>query len=154
MLFEQRKHILLSNKAFAAYSAIMVALLGFQNTAFAESKYDGNTLKNSTDDLGRVSVEHTPGSIPTVEVPNVTINQAQDFVERKGFDIVELLQIAAQPISIVMFIIGAIIAVVGSAGKTGAVMKGIIVMVIAVIVYAATMDAPTLVDFGNKWLKE
>lgn len=154
MLFEQRKHVLLSNKAFAAYGAVIFGLFSFQNAAFAESRYDGDTLNNATDDLKGVTVEHTPGTIPTVEVPDVSINQAQDFVERKGFDVVELFQIAAQPISIVMFIIGAIIAVVGAAGKTGAVMNGIIVMVIAVVVYAATMDAPALVDFGNKWLKE
>lgn len=116
--------------------------------------YSNDTLTHSKDKMDGVVINGTSNDeIPTVEMPNVTIDVAQNFVERKGFDIIALLQTFAQPFSIALFIFGAFLALIGAFGKTGAVLKGLLVMGIAVIVYATVMYAPQLLDLGNGWLK-
>lgn len=145
--------------------AVMVAMvLSFSSVAFAEST-QGQTF--STEGLGQTSSTTTNGQInkvqvttdpnvnggvPTVSLPNVQIDQAQKFVERKGFEVIGLLQKFVQPFAIFIFIICAMMAGVGTFGNSSLVGKGIWGMVIAVLIYAIVLSAPELLDFMNAWL--
>lgn len=144
-----------------ASSAVLSVAVGLyclpSKIAFAAEKstYSSDTLKNSSDKMTGVSITSgaTPDDVPSVGVPNVSIDVAEQYVERKGFDVIGLMQTFAQPFTIALFIFGAFLALVGAFGKTGAVLKGVIVMALAVVIYAVVLYAPQLMDLGNAWLK-
>lgn len=139
-----------------ALLAVMLLMLLMPSVALAASYTDQGLGENSHDPLTGVTVnrdEAVNGGVPTVNLPNVQIEQAKDFAERKGFDIVNLLQVFGQPFAIILFIFGAFVAGIGALAKSSAMAKGFIVMGIAVLVYAAVLSAPELLDFGNAWLK-
>lgn len=143
------------NRGVLFLFSLIIAFIAFlPSVAYAaDSKsYTSDTIRNSSDPLDGVKVDYS-GEVPVVEMPNVQIGQAKSFVEEKGFDIVELLQVFAQPFSIGMFILGAFFAVTGFLGKSSGVMKGLLMMGFAILIYAAILSGPELVDFGNSWLK-
>lgn len=135
--------------------SIVLALYFLPTLAFATSNtYSSDTLKNSKDTMDGVVIHGSKTEeIPKVELPDVSIEVAQNYVERKGFDVIALMQTFAQPFTIGLFILGAFMALLGAFGKTGAVLKGVIVMAIAVVIYATVLYAPQLMDLGNAWLK-
>lgn len=144
--------------------AVMVAMvLSFSSVAFAQSTQGqtfstqglGQTTTTTPTDGITVTATNDPNvynSAPTVSLPNVQIDQAQKFVERKGFEVVGLLQKFVQPFAIFIFIICAMMAGVGTFGNSQLVGKGIWGMVIAVLIYAVVLSAPELLDFMNAWL--
>lgn len=85
-------------------------------------------------------------------VPNVSIDDAKDLVERKTYDIVELLQVFGKPFSAIMFIICAFITLFGTITKSAAVGKGIFGMFIAGFAYTGIMYAPEIMTFFSSWL--
>lgn len=87
-----------------------------------------------------------------VGIPNVTIDDAKDLVEKKTYDVVSLLQVFAKPFTIICFIISAIVTVMGAFGRGGYVSKGILGMFISGLVYTAVMYAPQIVQFFSTWL--
>lgn len=110
------------------------------------------TTSNGAIDQIQITTNSTTG-IPDVALPNVQIEQAEKFVERKGFEVVGLLQKFIQPFAIAVFIFSAMLSLVGSLGNSTLVGKGIVGMVIAVLMYAIVLSAPELLDFMNAWLK-
>lgn len=85
-------------------------------------------------------------------VPNVSIDDAKDLVERKTYDIVELLQVFGKPFSAIMFIICAFMTLFGTITKSAAVGKGIFGMFIAGFAYTGIMYAPEIMTFFSSWL--
>ena len=84
----------------------------------------------------------------------VTLSQAQNKIEEKGFDIIHLLQIIAKPFAIVMFIASAFVSFFAFFGHGGLLSKGLLGMLIAGVMYTAIMYAPQLIDFINTWLSK
>lgn len=82
----------------------------------------------------------------TVKIPNVTINQAEIWAQRKGYDIIGLLQKVVQPFAIIIFILGAFLSLFGALGNSQLVGKGIWVMIIAVLLYAVVLSAPQIMN--------
>lgn len=145
------------DKLSACLLAFITMLIVSLPMSAGAASYENKGLgPNSADPMTGVTVTSDAsvnGGVPTVDVPNVQIEQAKTFVERKGFDVVELLQVFAQPFAIILFIFGAFVALMGAFGKSSSMMKGVLVMAIAVVIYAVTLSAPELIDFGNAWLK-
>lgn len=112
------------------------------------------TTSSTNGAMDKIQITTNPETgIPDVALPNVQIDQAEKFVERKGFEVVGLLQKFIQPFAIAVFIGSAMISLVGSLGNSTLVGKGIVGMVIAVLMYAIVLSAPELLDFANAWLK-
>lgn len=86
-------------------------------------------------------------------LPEVTIDQASDWAERKGGDIISLLQRIVQPLSTIIFIACAFLTLVGAFGNSQLVGRGIFGMFVSVIMYAVVLYAPELMDFVLAWLK-
>ncbi|MEK3956042.1 hypothetical protein [Psychrobacillus sp. FSL K6-1464] len=143
---------------FVTAFLLVTVFLWMSAPAFADAaSYSSKGLgENNADPLTGLTVtsdENVNGGVPTVNVPNVQIEQAKDFVERRGFDVVGLMQTFGQPFAIILFIFGAFLTGAGAMGKSSGAAKGVIVMVIAILVYAAVLSGPELMDFGNAWLK-
>ena len=86
-------------------------------------------------------------------IKKVTLDQASAWAERKGYDIIGFLQTIVQPISIIMFILGALVTLMGSFGNSQLVGRGIFSMVIAIVIYSTVLFAPEIVDFVFNWVK-
>ncbi|WPQ59610.1 hypothetical protein [Paenibacillus polymyxa] len=150
---------------FVVMSVVM--MMSFTSIAFAQTT-QGQTQNFSTQGvsapttpsdngkLDQINVTTDPkvhDGMPIVRLPNVQIDQAEKWVERKGYDVVGVLQTFVQPFAIAIFIVGAILTAVGSLGNSNLIGKGIIAMVIAIVMYAIVLSAPELMDFMNAWLK-
>ena len=124
-------------------------------TAFANSEeagvsaisYDARGF-NVQDDLTRPV---TKDQVASGGIPNVQVEQASSYVERKGFELVSFLQRFAQPFAVIMFIGCAILALVGAFGNASLVGKALVGMAIILVVYAVILYAPELLDFFVAW---
>lgn len=112
-----------------------------------------NAVENN--DVTTIDLENVDNSKPIGGddvLPTVTIDDAKDLVERKTFDVVELLQVFGKPFSAIMFILCAIVTLFGTITKSSAVGKGILGMFITGIAYTGIMYAPEIMNFFSSWL--
>ncbi|PLS19669.1 hypothetical protein CVD28_04435 [Bacillus sp. M6-12] len=86
------------------------------------------------------------------QTERVTIGEAEKWAERKGFEVVHLLQKVVQPFAIIIFILSAFMSLAGSFGNSQLVGRGIFGMFIAVIMYAVVLYAPEIMDSVLGWL--
>ena len=83
-------------------------------------------------------------------VPDVTLDEFEEKVEGKFYKLIKLMQTAGKPFCIIIFIIGALVAIVGALGRGGA-WKGLLVMGLSALAYTAIMYAPEIVQFIQQW---
>ncbi|MFF2531595.1 hypothetical protein ACFVS2_22045 [Brevibacillus sp. NPDC058079] len=143
---------------------VFAMLLSFTSVAFAQSPQgqiqsfstQGIESSSQSGKLDQIKITSDPkvnNGVPNVQLPNVQIQQAEKWVERKGFEVVGLLQKFVQPFAIAIFIICAMLSLVGSFGNSNLVGKGIVGMIISVLMYAIVLSAPEFIDYINAWLK-
>ena len=87
-----------------------------------------------------------------VENGTVTINDLGNKVLNKLYEIAGLLKQIAAPISIITFVIGAIMMVLGALGKRDGMKGGIIVCVLSVIMYAICMYSEEIIVAVSNWM--
>lgn len=85
-------------------------------------------------------------------VPNVTIDQATTWAEKKGFDVVHFLQKTARPFAIIFFIVCGIMAVFGVFGNGSMLSRGLVGAGIVAGVYAGILYAEPLLSWFVGWL--
>lgn len=157
-------------KKMFSFFVIIAILFSYASVVFAETPgqnsgvYSTQGLTNTTTPAesnsqvqnrlsGKVEdLEITPENMSTGGIPNVQIEQAKKWVEKKGYQIVDLLQTFVQPFAIVIFILCALLSLLGAFGSSSMVFKGIVGMMIAVIMYAVVLAAPELLDLAIAWL--
>lgn len=135
------------------FALIFIFNLMFNITipAFATSNdivYSTQTV-NTTNDSSTI----TNADIESGGLPNVTIEQASSWIDRKGFEVIKFLQKIAQPFAIIIFIISAGMLLIGTVSDSDLSSKGIWGMVIAILMYAVVLYAPELVQMGLNWLR-
>lgn len=119
--------------------AIIIAiLLGSTVSAFAEPRSqwsrEATVTEDGTFDIG---------------LPDATMEDAEVWVERKGGDIISLLQTIANPLMIIVFIFGIFLAVAGGRKSRPA---GIFMMIFSAIGLAGALFAPEFMDFFLNWV--
>lgn len=87
---------------------------------------------------------------PDGELPSVSMQEANDWADEKGQDATSFLQVIGQWFSIIIFIICAVLSLIGAIG--GRASKGVVGMLIAIIMYAGITYAPALIQFFSSWL--
>lgn len=97
--------------------------------------------------------EYSQSRDGSAEIPKVTSNDINKWSQKKGFEIVEILQRFAQPFCIIMFIIGGIVAITGSVFNKRLVPKGIGCMAICGLLYAIILFAPDILDNFVRWVR-
>lgn len=85
-------------------------------------------------------------------IPDTTIEDANNWVSKKGDDLVSFGGTLAEPISIIGFMVGLFITLAGGFTKSNLIGKGLLVMAISIIVYAGVVFAPELVQYFSGWL--
>ena len=105
----------------------------------------------NTQRVNTVTVNEDGTYNPDGEVPSTTIDEASEWAEEKGYDIVKFFQRIIQPITIVTFIIGIIMCIFSFIIKNG-VKIGITVVIFSVIGYTCVLFANEIVQFFVQWL--
>jgi len=85
-------------------------------------------------------------------MPVVSTNDILKWATTKGNEIIYFLQIIVQPFTIIIFIIAAFITLIGSIGRGDMVGKGLWGMITAVLVYAAVLYAPVILQTFVGWI--
>ena len=85
-------------------------------------------------------------------LPEVTVDDAANWIERKGFEIIHLMQKFMQPFAIAVFIASAIMALAGVFGRGQMTSKGLVGMFLALVIYAVGLYAPEIVDVFLSWV--
>lgn len=86
------------------------------------------------------------------QLPNPTTDQILNWATTKGNEIIYMLQIFCQPFAILIFIIAAFMTLIGCIGKSDMVGKGVWGMVLSVVVYAAVLYAPVILQTFVGWI--
>lgn len=126
-------------------SLLAMVMLLIPTIAFASSA-EGTSVKPITKD------EAVNGAINEA-APMVTIDEANEWSERKGFEIVGFLQNIAEPFTVIIFIVGGFLFIVGTLGKSSLAAKGLITMAFAGIGYASILYAPDLLSSFLYWVR-
>lgn len=107
-------------------------------------------LSFANDDIPDVSI----GNLMDDESANgVTTESLKGYVTSKSSQIIELLQFAAEPILIIVFIFCALLAAFGALGDGAHISKGIVGMVIAGVAYAAILFAPEAIHLISDFFR-
>jgi hypothetical protein len=124
--------------------------LGITSFAQTPDSFSTKTI-TTTDDVQKIE-EEIKGIQSDGGLPKTTIEDAENWVDRKGFELIHLLQKFAQPFAIIIFILSAFTSLVGAFGNSHLVGRGFFGMFIAVIMYAVALYAPELMDAAVGWL--
>ena len=109
---------------------------------------------NPNPGLNDTGVVIKPGQtgINEIELPNTSVDDILNWATTKGNEVIYLLQIFCQPFAIIIFIIAAFMTLIGCIGKADMVGKGIWGMVLSVVVYAAVLYAPVILQAFVGWV--
>lgn len=86
------------------------------------------------------------------EIPSVNATDANNWAKRKGGDVIGFFTTLAQPLSVIIFIISAILVGIGAVAKSDWFKRGIFGMAIAIVMWTAVVFAPELIQFFSEWL--
>ena len=154
------------SKHLFAVLLVIAIVSSFGSVVFAQAN-SGQTYSTQTvnaqgyvennvqfsNDPNKTMTEEEARAISNAGLANVTIDEASGWAERKGFEVVGFLQTFVQPFAVVIFIVCAMMALVGAFGNSSLVGKGIVGMMIAVVMYAVVLYAPELMEFFMNWLR-
>lgn len=118
------------------------------SVAFAEESVptDSVMMISETNPNARETFDYSPEG----ELPSVSMQEANDWADEKGQDATSFLQVIGQWFSIIIFIVCAVLSLIGAIG--GRASKGVVGMLIAIIMYAGITYAPALIQFFSTWL--
>lgn len=125
--------------------AIVLFLTTFSAYAEDAGVYNTDTLNEIKSETAQIN--------STASLPSVTIDDAESWIERKGFELIGLLQKFVQPFAIIIFILSAFVSLAGAFGNSQLIGRGILGMFIAVIMYAVVLYAPEILDGILGWLE-
>ena len=108
------------------------------------STQQGSTLNGTITDTG---IEDVGSALPVT-----TTDDILNWATTKGNEIIYMLQIFCQPFAILIFIIAAFMTLIGCIGKGDMVGKGVWGMVMSVVVYAAVLYAPVILQTFVGWV--
>lgn len=128
--------------------AVFFAIMSVPAMASSSNTYSTKTVTTSSPTSGGSTLQESVSA----QTEQVTIQEAEKWAERKGFELVHLLQKVVQPFAIIIFIISAFMAMAGGFGNSQLVGRGLWGMTIAVIMYAVVLYAPEIMDSVLGWL--
>ena len=106
----------------------------------AESGFlQGNITQSGIEDIGSA-------------LPVTSTDDILNWATTKGNEIIYMLQIFCQPFAILIFIIAAFMTLIGCISKGDLVGKGVWGMVMSVVVYAAVLYAPVILQTFVGWV--
>lgn len=120
----------------------IILMVSFNIIAFANEDNSINSIFTNNDEN-----EFDDG------IPEVTMDDVSNWVDKKGFEIISVLQRFVQPFAIIIFIGCAILALIGAFGNNKLISNGILGMGISLVVYGIVLYAPEIMDGFLAWVR-
>lgn len=121
----------------------------------ASQASNSSIIENQSPVLINEANDNTGGSrvLPNTIQGDGSLKKAEDYVERKLFDVVGFFQSFIKPLTYVTFIISAITILFGvvSNSRKGLTL-GILGMIVSVVIYVSVVFAPQIVEYFGAWL--
>ena len=134
-------------KNIVIFLMVFVFLFSLSFVGFAEESVAPNGKNNKSEMFKEQEHPQDPG------LPSVTVDDMNNWTERKGFEIIGVLQKFIQPFAIIIFIFSAIITLMGALGNAKQVSKGIVGMLISLVMYVVVLYSPEIMDFFLNWVR-
>ncbi len=128
--------------SFLAMMFFVIPILSVPSISFAETAVPEKIDKITTDE------NYNPDN----EVPDVSVDDINKMVSRKGDQVIGLFQTGAVYLSLLMFIVGIVLTLVGLIGQHGAATKGFIVMFVSAFMYTVSQYSTEVVIFFKNFL--
>lgn len=136
--------------------SVTITVNGEDTLVWLSAKPNPNVNNNpgsgGIDDTGIVVKPGQTGGINEIELPKTSMDDILNWATTKGNEIIYVLQIFCQPFAIIIFIIAAFMTLIGCIGKSDMVGKGVWGMVLSVVVYAAVLYAPVILQSFVGWV--
>ena len=138
------------SKRITILFALVFMLLG-NVTVFAAP--EGQTSRAAQEKIGFVKTEELSKDGIDPGIPSVSSDAIAAYGERKGGEVIGILQTWGQPILIVSFIVGALMAALGFLFKGATTKAGMAAMFFSALSYCVIMYAPEIMDAFLKWAR-
>lgn len=119
---------------------------------WGESDISATINKNTTSDAAGDQLASNIYAQYSDTLPDVSIDDLVEWSNRKGFEIIKFLQTFIQPFAIIIFMISAIMVLVGSIGNSQISGKGFMGLLMSVLVYAGVLYSPSILSTLVAWL--
>lgn len=122
------------------------------NKTWGESDISATINTNTTLDAAGDALSSNIYAQYSDTLPDVSIDDLVEWSNRKGFEIIKFLQTFIQPFAIIVFMISAIMVLVGSIGNSQISGKGFMGLLMSVLVYAGVLYSPSILSTLVSWL--
>lgn len=127
--------------------AFLVTLMVLYTAIFVNS--NNNIVYASNTEA--VNDDYDPSKLDNSMVPEVTMDEAMDFVDRKGQDVINIVKKVGSVLCGIFFVISAITAVTGIGSKNGF-MGGVIGMLVTSFAFVFIMYSEKILAFITSWI--
>lgn len=128
------------SKKLIIFIVTLVMMISIGSFAFATEAETNTEVPNI------FTTTETEGEGYDTGIPEVDVDDVTEWADRKGHQIITMLQRFAQPLTIIIFIGCAIITLIGAFGDSRMISKGIYGMAISLIVYAVILNSQRIMD--------
>lgn len=120
--------------------------------AFSISSFALGEVPATTESLGTLYDNYAPSPDINDDIPRVTVDDATNWIDKKGNDIIILIQRIAQYAAIFIFVLGAIVAMFGSLGNARTAGMGLWAMGLSLVLFAFAMFAQEIMAAFLSWV--
>lgn len=143
-------------KWISTFILTAILLLGFSPVVFAAGDTFSTQITSTPTEFSSEPGKMTQDEAKYIArggsaIPETESSKIASFIERKGFEVVELMQGFVQPFAIIVFIACAIMSLIGAFGNGHLISRGIIGMLIAATLYVVALYAPEILDSFLSW---
>lgn len=146
---------LMPTAAFAASNDVGGgnAVFGDQDTSQTQTHANSGDGVYS-DKYGYIaSGEEALGAITgQADLPEVTTGDVQNWVDRKGGELISIIIRVVQVVSVVGFVVCIVLIVIGAVGNSRTMVGGVVGLVISCLCFTAATMAPQIIGAVNGWL--
>lgn len=86
------------------------------------------------------------------KVPDVDTSDVQNWVDRKGGELISIIVRGVQVFSVIGFVVCIILVVIGAIGNSRTLVGGVVGLIISCLCFTAATMAPQIIGAVNGWL--
>lgn len=134
--------------------AVFMVLFGLSVTNISVFATSNETVSEMTDTQTVNELANGSSNVDAdAGLQRTSVEEIQQKVNTKGFDLVHILQTFGKPFMVIVFIFGALYSAVALLLKNGSLGKGCLVMFLAAVGYGLIVCAPQIVQIISTWIR-
>ncbi|WP_298069825.1 hypothetical protein [uncultured Mailhella sp.] len=148
-----KQKYVLSFLAFLFFiSTAVVPIFAVEAVGGGVATSEGNTTFSSPSEDSSSFIT-SPNSLLGGSDSVITTDDVNDWVNRKGTDIIRILTDVVMAASLIGFLVGTVLVIIGALGEKRTMTGGMLAMLICCVTFAVSTCAPQIVLAISGWLK-